>query len=74
MQTHKLIFYNYLTDLYFKKQLNRKFLGIDLEEEFLQLSRERKLEIENPNVQKQFCKKMGGFLNNQQLLKILLEE
>ncbi len=43
--------------------LNRKFLGIDLEEEYLQLSRKRKKEIESPVRQKQF-------LENQYLRQI----
>lgn len=36
--------------------LNRRFLGIDLEEEYLKISVRRKLEIENPIVEKQFKK------------------
>jgi site-specific DNA-methyltransferase (adenine-specific) len=34
--------------------LDRKFVGIDSEEEYLELSRNRKLESESPFIQKQF--------------------
>lgn len=43
--------------------LGRRFLGIDTEEEYLQLSRKRKTEIENPLVQKQFREKINAFTN-----------
>ena len=43
--------------------LNRKFLGIDTEAEFLDLSRKRKIEIENPQTRKRFIEKMDGFEN-----------
>ena len=43
--------------------LNRKFVGIDTESEFLDLSRHRKLEIENPLTRKMFVAKMDGFEN-----------
>lgn len=39
----------------------RKFLGIDLEEEFLQLSRQRKIEIEDAATRTKFIKKLDGF-------------
>jgi len=45
--------------------LDRRFLGIDLEEEYLQLSQKRKTEIENPLVQNQFREKLKDF-NKQQ--------
>ena len=38
--------------------LNRRFVGIDLEEDYLKLSKCRKIEIENPKVQKLFLKKL----------------
>lgn len=38
--------------------LGRRFLGIDKEEEYLNLSRDRKKEIEQATVFKQFCKKI----------------
>lgn len=53
--------------------LNRRFLGIDLEEEYLQLSQRRKLEIENPSVQKVFREKMNGF-NDKNELSLYLDE
>lgn len=40
--------------------LGRKFLGIDLEKEYLQLSERRKIEIENPFFQKQFLKNINN--------------
>ncbi len=43
--------------------LGRRFLGIDLEEEYLQLSQKRKTEIENPLVQNQFREKINAFNN-----------
>ena len=43
--------------------LNRKFLGIDLEKDYLEISIDRKLELENTKVQKQFIKQMNGFKN-----------
>ena len=45
--------------------LGRRFLGIDLEEEYLQLSRKRKIEIENPLVQNQFGEKINDFNNGE---------
>lgn len=44
--------------------LNRRFVGIDVEEQFLELSKKRKLEIENPKMQEKFLKKMNGFANS----------
>ncbi|MCX7928975.1 MAG: site-specific DNA-methyltransferase [Patescibacteria group bacterium] len=41
--------------------LNRRFLGIDQEEEFLIISKNRKLEIENPKTADLFRQKIGGF-------------
>jgi site-specific DNA-methyltransferase (adenine-specific) len=43
--------------------LNRKFLGIDSAEEYLQLSRRRKLEIETSSALTAFREKMSGFDN-----------
>lgn len=54
--------------------LNRKFLGIDLEEEYLKISMNRKLEIENENVQKEFKEKITGFSNKQKLSNYLVRE
>ena len=41
--------------------LGRRFLGIDSEEEYLQLSRKRKIEIENPLVQNELREKINRF-------------
>lgn len=54
--------------------LNRKFLGIDLAEEYLELSRRRKIELESVAVQEQFKDKMPGFNEHQELSRILLAE
>jgi site-specific DNA-methyltransferase (adenine-specific) len=52
----------------------RNFLGIDKEEEFLSLSRNRRMEIENPQIFGSYRKKLVGFLDNTQLEMLLLEE
>lgn len=54
--------------------LNRRFLGIDLEEEYLQLSQKRKMEIEIPAIQKQFLENMNGFKNKNELSYYLQNE
>ncbi len=54
--------------------LNRRFVGIDLEEYYLKLSKCRKTEIENPKVQNQFLKKINGFNHKEELSKYLLAE
>jgi len=54
--------------------LNRRFLGIDLEEEYLQLSKNRKIEIENPIIQKQFRENMNGFKDKNELSYYLQNE
>ena len=51
-----------------------KILGIDSEEEYLQLNKNRKVEIENPTVQKQFWEKMYGFKDKNELSYYLLNE
>lgn len=53
---------------------NRKFLGIDKEEKFLTISKNRKLEIENPLNFRTYRKKLVGFQDNCQLEMFLLEE
>ena len=40
---------------------NRRFLGIDREEDFLKISIERKLEIENPKIASLYKQKLHGF-------------
>jgi site-specific DNA-methyltransferase (adenine-specific) len=54
--------------------LGRRFLGIDLEEEYLQLSERRKVELENPLTQKQFIENMNGFDKNTKLANVLIHE
>lgn len=46
---------------------NRRFLGIDREEEFLNISKNRKTEIENPHKAGLFRNKIAGFIDNRQL-------
>ncbi len=53
---------------------NRRFLGIDKEEEFLILSKNRKLEIENPQVFGTYRKKIEGFKDKLQLELFLVNE
>ncbi len=54
--------------------LNRKFLGIDKEEEYLNISKNRKLEIENPQIFGTYRKKLGGFVDENQLELFLVNE
>jgi len=54
--------------------LNRKFLGMDKETEFLNLSKKRKQEIENPQTYSAYRKKLVGFLDNKQLDLFLVNE
>ena len=53
---------------------NRKFLGIDKVEEFLSVSKNRKLEIENPQIFGTYRKKLGGFEDKNQLELFLAKE
>lgn len=53
---------------------NRRFLGIDQEEEFLNISKNRKLEIENYLVSTTYRKKINGFNNKKELELFLLAE
>lgn len=50
---------------------NRRFLGIDQEKEYLEISKRRKLEIENPKIFKKYRQKLQGF-NNQTELDLFL--
>ena len=52
---------------------NRKFLGIDIKEEFLEISKNRKIEIENPKIALEYKQKVSGFETKNQL-QIYLEE
>ena len=40
---------------------NRRFLGIDQEKDFLEISKKRKLEIENPKIAELYKEKISGF-------------
>lgn len=53
---------------------NRKFLGIDMETEFLEISKSRKLEIENSKIAESYRQKINGFETKQQLELYLTEE
>lgn len=53
---------------------NRKFLGIDKEEDYLSISLNRKLEIENPITFSTYRSKLGGFEDKKQLELFLEEE
>jgi site-specific DNA-methyltransferase (adenine-specific) len=53
---------------------NRRFLGIDKEEEFLSISRNRKLEIENPKTYATYRQKIGGFNESKELDLFMVEE
>ncbi|OQB62711.1 MAG: Modification methylase DpnIIB [Bacteroidetes bacterium ADurb.Bin141] len=52
----------------------RRFLGIDQEEEFLNISKNRKLEIENLGTAATFRQKISGFNNSKELELFLAEE
>ena len=53
---------------------NRRFLGIDQEEEFLNISKNRKLEIENTIISANYKQKIGGFNDKKELELFLVEE
>ena len=53
---------------------NRRFLGIDLEENFLNISKNRKLEIENEQIIKQYQKKISGFTSKNEFAVYLNNE
>ena len=54
--------------------LNRRFVGIDKELEFLEISKNRKLEIENPSVSLNYKTKVAGFIKKKQLTTFLQSE
>ena len=54
--------------------VNRKFLGIDREEDFLTISKNRKLEIEDAHIFDTYKKKLGGFETKKQLELFLATE
>ena len=53
---------------------NRRYLGIDQEDEFLTISKKRKLEIENPTVFSNYRQKISGFNNKNELELFLVQE
>ncbi|MGX7687434.1 DNA-methyltransferase [Flectobacillus roseus] len=53
---------------------NRRYLGIDQEEEFLTISKNRKLEIENPKIEATYRQKISGFNDRKELELFLTEE
>ena len=54
--------------------LNRRFLGIDLETEYLEISKNRKLEIENTRTASLYKSKIKGFEKAQQLEMFIAQE
>lgn len=54
--------------------LNRRFLGIDQEEEFLTISKNRKLEIENHRIAANYRQRISGFNTDNELDLFLIEE
>lgn len=53
---------------------NRRFLGIDKEEEYLIISKNRKIEIENQKIAEYFRQKIGGFNDKKEFQLVLLKE
>ena len=54
--------------------LNRRFVGIDKELEFLEISKNRKLEIENQPIAENYKIKIAGFIEKKQLATFLRNE
>ncbi|HIP07537.1 MAG TPA: site-specific DNA-methyltransferase [Mariprofundaceae bacterium] len=54
--------------------LGRKYLGIDQEKEYLEMSKQRKLEIENPAVAMAYKEKIRGFTKQNTLHDVLARE
>lgn len=53
---------------------NRRYLGIDMETEFLEISKNRKLEIQNPKIIELYKQKTNGFNDKSELANFLLNE
>lgn len=53
---------------------NRRYLGIDMEAEFLEISKNRKLEIENPAIAENYKQKINGFNDKKELSLFLANE
>jgi DNA modification methylase len=54
--------------------LNRRFLGIDKELEFLEISKNRRLELEDKSVSENYKTKIAGFIETKQLSAFLQNE
>jgi site-specific DNA-methyltransferase (adenine-specific) len=54
--------------------LNRRFIGIDKELEFLEISKNRKIEIENQSITENYKAKIAGFIEKKQLATFLQNE
>jgi site-specific DNA-methyltransferase (adenine-specific) len=54
--------------------LNRKFLGIDQKIEFLEMSKQRRKEIDNPKIFDEYRQRIEGFQDKKQLMEYLLFE
>lgn len=54
--------------------INRRFLGIDKEEKYLEISVKRKLEINNPLISAKYKQKIRGFNNKDQFVLTLNRE
>lgn len=53
---------------------NRRYLGIDMETEFLEISKNRKLEIEDDKIANTYKQKINGFETKSQLELYLVKE
>ena len=53
---------------------NQCYLGIDMETEFLEMSKVRKLEIENPTIAETYKQKINGFNDKKELSLFLAQE
>ena len=58
----------------YKNLSNRRFLGIDKETAFLEISKNRKIEIENDKTAFQYRQKISGFETKNQMEHYLVEE
>lgn len=54
--------------------LNRRFLGIDNEKDFLEISKKRREEIDNQKIVGKYKSKIHGFNHSEELQQYLLEE
>lgn len=54
--------------------LNRRYLGIDIEKEYLEISKCRKLEIENLQTSNKYKEKINGFNTPEELSNFLVKE